>query len=153
MQSPGFLVFTVLHQQMSFSRLFRTSFNIFSRMFLLVTDFCPFPILLMDKIYYAWHIFLACAPITGLKLSSLTCTTGFYSPRHKAKGGPHATEFWRSSNAKMKCSNRYSSNSRWKKWGRLSQLHLNFFPKVWLINCLLSTTERTKRAMFYILVT
>ena len=30
---------------------------------------------------------------TGLKLSCLACTTGFYSPKHKAKGGPHGTKF------------------------------------------------------------
>ena len=39
-------------------------------------------------------------------------TLGFTNQNIKQRGEPHETEFWRSSNAKMKCSNRYSSNSR-----------------------------------------
>ena len=43
----------------------------------------------MAKICKAWHKFLVCAPIKGLKLPSLlACKTGFYRPQHKAKGEP-----------------------------------------------------------------
>ena len=53
----------------------------------------PIPIPLMAKTCSALHKFLVCAPITGLKLSSLASKTEFYRPKHKPKGEPHGTEF------------------------------------------------------------
>ena len=61
--------------------------------------------------YLKQRFFHECA---SLKFSSLACKTGFYRPKRKAKARLYGTEFWRSWNAKIKCSSRYSSNSRWK---------------------------------------
>ena len=128
-------------------------------MFLLLKDLLIpshlHPYLIMAKICWTWHKFIVCAPITGLKLSSLACKTGFYKPKHKRKGGLHGIEFWRSWTAEKKCCNRDNSNSGWKN-GVIClatlftkedlSVALECFAQA-VTNCLLSSAERRKRAM------
>ena len=88
-----------LHQQMSFfttflelhSILYTWKWNkIFSWISVLLMDlptpFHPHRYPFNGQNLLAWHKYLVCAPITGLKLSFLVCKTGFYRPKHKAKG-------------------------------------------------------------------
>ena len=57
--------------------------------------------------------------LTAFKVSSLASKCLFYRSEHSTKEGLHGIEFWRSSNAEMKLTNRKSSKSSWEKWCHL----------------------------------
>ena len=64
------------------------------------------------------------------KVSSLACKCLFYRSEHRTKERLHGIEFWRSSNAAMKSTNRKSSKSSWEKWCHLLQ---SLKPHNWFI--------------------
>ena len=102
-QSPGLLPFLLFFisfyiSRCHFSQLFRLHSilytwkwnKIFSWISVLLMDlptpFHPHRYPFNCQNLLGWHKYLVCAPITGLKLSFLVCKTGFYRPKHKAKG-------------------------------------------------------------------
>ena len=117
-------------------------------MFLLLKDLLIpshlHPYLIMAKICWTWHKFIVCAPITGLKLSSLACKTGFYKPKHKRKGDFMELNFegleLQKRNVVTEIIQIVDEKMGSFVWlpcllKKISQLHLNVLPKLWLIVC------------------